>query len=243
MNPLLGTRTAATAFLAVGLLGGLTACGDDTSPAVADEPSSATPTPTPTPTSTPTPEPAGTVIPDDFPLLDGYPTNNQSEGGDNGRHGPSRELDPLRFAACGSKLPLPEVTDQLRGGWTNPEDYRERQLSTFGSVDAAEAFVGDIEGLYAACSTEDTEDGYTRVNEIVAGSLGDYAFTHVRRYELDGAPAIGLATTTVVRVGRAVLVSATYNEGGGGPDPQQEVTDAAKQGEEAIEALVPQLPA
>lgn len=231
-----GARAAAAAFVTVALLGALNGCGDnDPAAAPGDE------APSTTGNRTPSPPPATGVIPDDFPLLDGYPTDDQSEGDANGRHGPSRDLDPLRFEACGTTLPLPEVTDQLRGGWTNPEDYRERQLSTFASVEAAEDFVADIEGLYAACSREDTEDGYTSVNLVVDGSLGDDTVNHVRRYELDGAPAIGLAVTTVVRVGRAVLVSATYNEGSA--DTGREVRDAAAWGEDAIAMLVPELPA
>jgi hypothetical protein len=224
------SRLLTTAAVAALAALSLSACGDDPSPVAAD--------PSPTQHSAPSDPPAADapVIPDDFPILDGYPADRDSEGGENGRHGPSRDLEPLRFEACGTTLPLPEVTDRLRGGWTNPEDYRERQLSVFASDEEAADFVAAIEDLYAACGREDTDDGYTSVNDLVDGTLGDESVTHVRHYELDGAPAIGLATTTVVRVGSWVLVSSTYDEGSA--DTPQDVAAVATHVQGAVEDLV-----
>ena len=245
MRSRLLTVAAVAAFASLSL----TACGDDGGP-VATSPTSeaapATSSPTETPPSqtpsepgTPDPSPGSHVIPDDFPLLDGYPTDDQAEPGrDFGRHGPSRDLEPIRFEACGTRLPLPDVVDELRAGWTNVEDFRERQLSVFASDAKAEQFLAAIENLYAGCQREDTEDGYTSVNELFEGTLGDESVTHVRHYEYDGAAAIGLSTTTIVRVGSWVLVSSTHNEGGGGPDPDREVRDAAAAGTQAVEGFV-----
>lgn len=177
-------------------------------------------------------------IPAGFPLLAGYPSDDSAENADYGRTGPSRHIKPLRFMACQHVLRTPPGVDHLRGGWANPEDYRERQLSVFASRAEAQGFVDSISDLYLACRHENTEDGYTTVRSVRPSDAGDSAFTMITHYRFDGAPAIGLASDAVVRVGRAVLVSATYGEGGGGPHPAVETRRASRQALAAIRPLI-----
>lgn len=179
------------------------------------------------------------AIPADFPLLDGYPSNEQSEGGDTGRKGPSTTLEPIVPRACGSSVPVPEHVELLRAGWVNPEDYRERQLVTFARIDDALAYEDAILEMYTKCTREETSDGYTSVTTVLDSGIGEVSGLAVTRYELDGNPAIGLATVHVVQVGRAVLVSTISNEGGGGPNPAQQAQDAAAESEAQLSGVVP----
>jgi hypothetical protein len=184
-------------------------------------------------------EGAVSAIPAGFPLLDGYPEDSESEGGDNGRQGPSSTLEPIVPEACGSSVPVPDHVELLRAGWTNPEDYRERQLVTFATTDDALAYEDAILETYARCTREDTSDGYTRVTTVLDTGIGESSGVAVTHYELDGNPAIGLATVHVVRAGRAVLVSTISNEGGGGPDPTQQAQEAAAESEAQLAGVVP----
>lgn len=231
------TRLLTAAAVAALLTTSATGCSSD-DPVRARDVAATQPTTAAAATTAPSTT-GGRVIPDDFPLLDGYPPDSQAESGDSGRHGPSRDLDPLRFESCGTTLPVPEAVDRLRAGWSNPEDYRDRELAAFASEAGAERFVRDVEDLYAGCPREDTDDGYTSVNSLVDGSLGDETVTHVRRYELDGAPAIGLLTTTLVRVGSWVLVSSMYNEGMARDG--REAQEAAARSEAAVADLVAEM--
>ncbi|HEU4811412.1 MAG TPA: hypothetical protein VFT00_04670 [Nocardioides sp.] len=184
-------------------------------------------------------EGAVSAIPADFPLLDGYPSDDQSEGGDNGRKGPSTTLEPLVPEACGSSVPVPEHVELLRAGWKNPEDFRERQLVTFARTEDALAYQDAILETYTRCTTEDTSDGYTSVTTVLDSEIGESSGVAVTHYELDGNPAIGLTTVHVVQVGRAVLVSTIHNEGGGGPDPTRQAYDAMAGSEDQLAGVVP----
>lgn len=75
--------------------------------------------------------------------------------------------------ACGSSVDPGDPGDYLRGSWTNPEDYRERQLTTYPDEATAQAYVDAILDLYRACPSQDTPDGQTIVNRVVDGDLGD----------------------------------------------------------------------
>jgi hypothetical protein len=248
MRSILGPRAAAAVLLAVGSLAGLAACGDDDPAGVAGQD-----TPSATPTSPPAPTTGGPTsadpssggpagpIPDDFPLLDGYPADSRSEGGDHGRQGPDRTSDPIEPEACGRSLPVPAHVDLLRGGWTNPEDYRQRQLVTFGSEAEAQAYADAVLEIYRSCPREDTDDGYTTVIEVVPGNLGDASAVAVTRYELDGAPAVGLGSMQVVRVGTVILLATTYNEGGAGPDPELTVRDEARRSAREVAGAMAEL--
>ncbi|MCW2843194.1 MAG: hypothetical protein JWN22_1110 [Nocardioides sp.] len=181
---------------------------------------------------------AVSAIPDDFPILAGYPDDSSSEGGTFGISGPTRDGKDLAFQACGAQAPAPDGADQLNAGWTNPEDFRSRQLTTFDTLAEADAYVDQVLQVYLDCPTEATPDGYTSVHSVIDQGLGDRSASAVVRYRLRGSFAPGLDITTVVRVGRAVLLSTTYDEGGAGSHPEQEVADAVARDADAVTTLI-----
>jgi hypothetical protein len=183
-------------------------------------------------------EGAVSAIPDDFPILDGYPADSSSEGGTNGISGPTRDGKDLVFKACDARAPAPDGVEQLNAGWTNPEDFRSRQLTTFSTLAQADAYVDQVLQVYRDCPTEDTPDGYTSVYSVVDGSLGDRSASAIVQYQFQGSFAPGLDITTVVRVGRAVLLSTTYNEGGAGKHPEEEVAAAVARDADDVTTLV-----
>lgn len=151
-------------------------------------------------------------IPTDFPLAAGWPERAEP-GGDNGLTGPSRTVQRTVIEACGAALPEPGTGDALRARWTNPEDYRSRDLLTFPDTDAAEAFVTSVTNFYAGCPTEAGSDGYTTLREVRETRLGDDSYAVVQHAQFQGAPAIGLQVLQIVRVDRAVLIDAAATEG------------------------------
>ena len=179
----------------------------------------------------------GSRISDDFPLLAGYPTH-RAESADGGLHGPDRTLSPIVLEACGRRVEPGSPTDLLRGGWTDVEDFRQRQLTTYVDDEAAQAYVEAILDAYRACPREDTSDGYASVNTLIQNGLGDAGVVAATRYEQDGHPAIGHTLVSVVRVGTAVLLAATSNEGGGGPDVERQLSAAASASGVEIEDVV-----
>lgn len=176
-------------------------------------------------------------IPDDFPLLAGYPTHRaESAGG--GREGPNRTLEPIVLEACGQRVEPGTEVDLLRGAWTDVEDFRERQLTTYTDAATAQAYVAAIVTAYRDCPVEQTSDGFTLVNRLLPSELGETGAVVATRYELDGHPAIGHTLVQVVRVGTAVLLAASSNEGGGGPDVERQLRQAADEGGFEIEDVV-----
>lgn len=168
-------------------------------------------------TSPPSPEPIRVLvkeIPDGFPLLSGWPDDDQAESEEEGRTGPNRRLDSLLFTLCGNAFDDPEYVDRLRANWTNPEDYRDRQLTTYADADQAVAAVDALMDFYRACPQEEEgSDGYTRVTEVRRTQVGGESWALMKGYEFKGAPAIGLEIIHVIRLGRAVLIDQTANEG------------------------------
>lgn len=245
MGRLLGT------VVVVSLL--LTGCGEARPTAADPEPTAGqTPSQTPTPSTPPSvsptvpshvpPGPAsalGEVIPDDFPLLIGLPSNDDAEPG-MGRVGPNRTMKPIVPDACGSRVPLPAHTDRLRAAWTNPEDGRDRQLVTFADVESAQAYAAGVLDLFRSCPEETgSEDtGEARRTTVVDSDLGDFAGAASTQYLLYGSPTPGLTTWYVVRVGAAVLLSVTSNEGGAGPDPDQAAADQRRRDARAIAGVI-----
>ena len=190
------------------------------------------------PTNGGTGEVAVSAIPDEFPILDGYPDDSSSEGGSYGISGPTRDGKDLTFEACGVQAPAPEGVEQLNAGWSNPEDFRNRQLTTFATTAAADAYVDQVLKVYRDCPTEDTSDGYRSVRSVTEGDLGERSASAVVQYQFQGAFSPGLDITTVVRVGRAVLLSTTYDEAGSGRHPAQQVADSVAQDADAVTTLV-----
>lgn len=231
------TRTGALVAVAVGvglavlLVAGLVVLG-------ARQPDRSTADPTANrPSESPGPAETGLRIPDDFPLLAGYPTR-EAEDPDGGRRGPTRTLPPIVLEACGQRVDPGAHTDLLRAAWTDVEDFRQRQLTTYADEGAAQAYVDAILGAYRGCPSEDTGDGYTSVRSILDSGLGDVSVVAATRYERDGDPAIGHTLVQVVRVGATVLVAASSNEGGGGPEVERQLRDAAAAGGAEIEDVV-----
>ncbi|MCW2772953.1 MAG: hypothetical protein JWN91_1279 [Nocardioides sp.] len=165
--------------------------------------------------------PTGRPIPAGFPLLTGYPPDGEAETAQDGREGPSRSMEPMVPAACRQRVTVPAHEDWLRGSWTNPEDYRQRQLVDFAHIRRARAYARRLLDLYRDCPREGPRND-TGHNAVQHGDLGDAAGIITTTYTYRGSPRPGLMVTHVVRVGTAVLLASTYNEGGAGPHPAHE---------------------
>jgi hypothetical protein len=159
-----------------------------------------------------------------FPLASGWDIS-LVETGELGLKGPDRFLDSLEFGVCGAAFDDPEYVDRLRVDWTNVEDKRSRQLTTYADADQAVDAVGALTQFFRACPTEDFDDGFTRVGQVIRTDVGDEAWGVVRHFQRAGSPATGLEVIHVIRVGRAVLIDMAGNEASGGPDPAGELQD------------------
>ena len=159
--------------------------------------------------------PEGSVaIPDDFPLAAGWPDDADAEPGpDSGLTGPNDSLGAFEHTACGSTAPTPEAGGVLRASWSNPEDYRFRELYVFPDTAAAVSYVEDLAGFYSGCPVEDTGDGFTTLREVRETGVSGHSYAVIQSSQYDGAPAIGLQLTQLIRVGRSVLIDNAANEG------------------------------
>jgi hypothetical protein len=169
-------------------------------------------TTSPTATTSPAQTDAPHDIPDGFPLAAGWPDPSTSEYGDEALKGPNRTLPPLDLSACGNKVPDPGDTDRLNATWTNVEDYRGRELMTFSTAQEAVTYVAHLRAVWADCPVEESGDGDIR-RQLRATSVGGESVALISTYEYAGKPALGLGINHVIRLGRAVLVDATSNEG------------------------------
>lgn len=234
------------AILGVVLGAGLLLAGCGSEPVATDPETAPVTTPAPPTTAAPattppaTPSAPGGVIPDDFPLLSGYPSDAEAEPGARGRSGPSRTMEPIVPDACGQSVPLPEHTDRLRAAWANPEDYRERQLVTFADAERAQAYAERVVGLFGSCPEEVTseEPAESRHTTVADSGLGDWSAAASVLYHQQGYPVPGLTTWYVVRVGSAVLLAITTNEGGAGPDPARDAAEQRQRDAHAIAEVV-----
>ncbi len=234
------------AILGVVLGAGLLLAGCGSEPVATDPETAPVTTPAPPTTAAPattppaTPSAPGGVIPDDFPLLSGYPSDAEAEPGARGRSGPSRTMEPIVPDACGESVPLPEHTDRLRAAWANPEDYRERQLVTFADAERAQAYAERVVGLFGSCPEEVTseEPAESRHTTVADSGLGDWSAAASVLYHQQGYPVPGLTTWYVVRVGSAVLLAITTNEGGAGPDPARDAAEQRQRDAHAIAEVV-----
>ncbi|NPC42550.1 hypothetical protein [Nocardioides sp. zg-1230] len=177
--------------------------------APSSEPPSSPSTPAPT-SPLPSGEPTQRTeeIPDDFPLLAGWPEDATAEpGADNGRQGPSRTAEAPELRACGQVWRDPEHVDRLVAGWANAEDYRSRQLTTYQDAAAADAAIEGLADHQRACPSEPVgEDGFGTTREVRPVELGDEAWAILERDTFDGSPSVFGESALVVRVGRALLV-------------------------------------
>jgi hypothetical protein len=173
--------------------------------------------------SEPTNQPIENIeIPEGFPLADGLPDSG-AEPGQPGLQGPNRTLEPLTFSACGSSFDEPPHVDQLLASWTNVEDYRDRQLTTFEDAAQAVTYVKTLTDFYRTCPEEDGgQAGNSIVHKVSRTAVGGESWAVVTHYEFDGAPTVGLTVVHVIRLGRAVLIDTTSNEGSG-PDGNAQI--------------------
>ncbi|MGH3347362.1 MAG: hypothetical protein ACRDO4_10290 [Nocardioides sp.] len=153
-------------------------------------------------------------IPDDFPLAAGWPDDDVTEPGPRyGLLGPNRSLEPLAWDLCEGSLTATDVRDRLRADWNNVEDSRARELVTFDDAEAAVAFTGAMVALWRDCPRQEHGDGYETVNDVRRTAVGGESWALVTWAEYEGAPAVGLRVVHVTRLGRAVLIDQSGNEG------------------------------
>jgi hypothetical protein len=174
-----------------------------------------------------------TAIPPDVPLADGYP---EDTGVDMEVQGPGGGIEAFTdMTACGRTLQRGPYEDRLAATFSQPEDYRARELTTYASgADAADRLARIVD-LYEACPRETYEASPDTVVEVVAGTLGDASYSIVRRGELDGGYVPGMEVVVAVRAGNAVLLSSESHEGGAGPTS---VRSARRQAEDRLSGLV-----
>lgn len=111
--------------------------------------------------------------------------------------------------------------------WSQPEDGRRRQLSTYATEADASADAGALVGAYRDCADEQPdENGFTAHHAVLPGELGDESWVLGSWSTRDGAPAVGIDATYVIRVGTALLVITGTNEGGAS-DPQGDIATTA----------------
>ncbi len=188
------------------------------------------------------PDPGSTgagAVPDDFPLLDGWP---EEAGDGKGRVGPSRDLDPLPLEACGTTAIDVVHEDRLLARYENAEDYRARQLTTYASADAAVGALAAIRQVYEDCPTgEVRDDGYTPHWAVVDAEVGGDSFAVLSWDTLDGQPTPFGETLLVVRLGSAVLVVAHSGHGGApsGAEDQRAVDQIVQESAPVVEQMCP----
>jgi hypothetical protein len=236
------TLQGAAATLAVAAVVGGVAFGTGAVDSTAPDPPPASqgPTPTPEPTEVADPSPtrvadpdAVTAIPPGFPLADGYP---EDTGADTDLQGPGPEVEAFtEMTACDRTLQLVPPEDRLAATFSQPEDYRARELTTYASAAGAADQVARIVDLYQACPRETYEASPDTVVEVVPGTLGDASYSIVRRGEMDGGYVPGMEVIVAVQVGNAVLLSSESHEGGASP---ASVRSAQRQAEDRVVGLV-----
>ncbi len=187
-----------------------------------------------TPTETPTGATSPSAIPDDFPLLAGWPESSEADG--EGRVGPTRSDAALRFTSCGETWVDPPHADRLRAEWNSAEDYRTRVLTTYADEAGAEDMVDGLVAQLQSCPTEPAgDDGFGVEREVRPVTLGDEAWAILEADTFNESPSVFGASTVVVRVGRAVLVVSHGGHAGyPGGDGQRQVDAIGSQATKAI---------
>lgn len=185
-------RVALAGWLAAALVSG---CGPE---AAAPSPAGSSPTDE-------TPHgPWRTEIPEDFPISrDVHPHGEEFE--------PRQR--PVQGEFCGSEAFGGDTeADVLRDGVVGPEYADARELRLFADDEDAERFLAVAERTASDCP-EETRDGTTRVHDVRPLEMGEEAVRIVLTYRgEDDLPLLGATWWDVVRVGNAVLVTATSGE-------------------------------
>ena len=101
-------------------------------------------------------------------------------------------MEPIVPDACGQSVPLPDHTDRLRAAWSNPEDYRERQLVTFADAERAQAYAARVADLFGSCPEEVTSEemGESRHTTVADSDLGDWSAAASVLYHQQGYPEV-----------------------------------------------------
>lgn len=189
-------------------------------------------------TGEPDPGPTGAgAIPDDFPLLEGWP---EEAGDGDGRVGPARDLEQSSLEACGTSADDVAHEDRLLARYENAEDYRSRQLTTYATADDAVAAVAAIRQVYAACPVgEVRDDGATPHWAVVDTQIGGDSFAVLGWDTVDGELIPFGETLLVVRLGSAVLVVAHGGHSGApsGGDDQQAVDQIVQESAPVVDAM------
>ncbi|KQZ67375.1 hypothetical protein [Nocardioides sp. Root151] len=181
-----------------------------------------------------------TTIPDDYPLGTGWPDDSVAETEELGLQGPNRTLESLPFNACGETWQEPEYADRLRAEWTNAEDYRARQLTTYADADAAVAAVADLIAMMQACPEDPVrDDGYVTKRTVRKIPFGGEGWAILERDTLDGGDSPLGGSTMVIRNGLSVLVIRHDGHSGypGTDNGQGQVDRQTSEASQAIAAM------
>jgi len=173
-----------------------------------------TPTPTVTETATTAPGSWRVTIPSGFPLAEGWPEPTETGTG-LGVAGPSDDLavDEPGAMCPATAVSVPAPVDRLAATWSQPEDFRSRQLLLFANDGHAQQYADWLRATFADCDGVESGDGYIVSAAVVDFQPVSFAWSATLRSELQGAAAPGLQLVQVAVVGNAVLVNAGSDEG------------------------------
>ncbi len=74
------------------------------------------------------------------------------------------------------------------------------------------------------------------MHKVNRTAVGGESWAVVTHYEFDGAPAVGLTVVHVIRLGRAVLIDMTSNEGSG-PDGTAQIQEQTNATVDVVSAM------
>ena len=153
-------------------------------------------------------------VPEDFPLTDGFPETNGSDGS------PVQvvEADALpALALCqvdawAAAAPVDAATADYAG---ESEDSASRSLALFADDAAAEGVLAAARQTVSECPEEDLTDAVmqSRIEELDLGTESSLVIARQVVHE-DGSIS-GLFMTEVARTGNALFVSSSYGSAGG----------------------------
>jgi hypothetical protein len=178
------------------------------------------------PAPTETQSPSGgrwlTEIPEDFPLADGFPGTNGSDGSPtevvNAEPGDDSSSSVYYSSLCGVDWPAGPVLDRATIGYTGEsEDFSDRALLLYDDDAAAQAMLEQLRTSVQDCPQEPTEGGDSVFeNRLVGLDLGTEDSVVVSRQVLgdDGSPS-QLQVTQVAQSGNALYVEQSYGSAGG----------------------------
>ena len=177
-------------------------------------------------------------IPDSVDLTADMPANESGEPVTATTDGDG--VVDLQFCAEQAFPLRDDLVDRLAATAIGPEYASARELRVYGSTEQATAAVDQVVDAAEGCPREDLGEelgNTTWVHAVTPTDLGEASYTVQRTFEDQGAPSIGATWWQVVRVGNAVLATATSGEYAPGPILEDATTDDV----EALRPLVDQL--